>query len=122
MNILSRLSIEAEYPVTKILEAIRENRKKHAAEYKNAMDGYFKSMKELLEKAMKDIEAGKPATSAIFLQIPVDNSKNYDSLEKLFQTMVGGTVKLSSSEFDQIVCDNHDWAIAAKATNSMYLR
>lgn len=94
---------------TKVLEALKKNRDQHQAVVKEAREGYVRVAREQLEAEMKKLEAGKPVRIAVHLELPMDNTRVYDTAIEMLEAHTEETVKLDSSQFRTLVMNKWDW-------------
>ena len=102
-----------------LLSALRANREKHAAEAKEAHEGYVIQVKAGLRKALREIKTGKITTS-LGLHAPIDNTADYDRAIQMMEMSVDDTIELTEQEFRQYVQDEWSWRAAAALLNSTY--
>lgn len=133
----------------KLLEKLKENREKHAAEYKLAVAGYkevaLKKLSDAREKSRKELEknldivrgkindfSAETATEyrdflmlvsavQVELKVPRNYTDKYDAAIDMVDWDVNETLELSYSEFQCFVRDIWDWTDDFRFTNSAYL-
>jgi hypothetical protein len=102
-----------------LIAKIKENKKNHIVEYKQAVIAYkkeaLKQLKDLTEKA----KSGEMNLN-LKLVTPVDNSENYDKVLSMFEWEVEDFVELDQQEFNEYVNDETSFAVHAKMLNSTY--
>jgi len=127
------------YEVSKILEKLKENRAKHAADYEKAMEGYrterrdalidaankFDKNKAKLLKAQADGKDYDLGTLMDDVEMHLDKPREYlehydDFIEQLSMTK-DEDFELSRTMFKQLVQDDWEWSRNFKMSNSKYL-
>ena len=103
------ISIKTTYPVSKLLEAIKENRKNHEENYKKAMEIYREEVTKFCEKQLKLAKDGKDIEYNCHLEKPVQYLKYYDQAIKMFEFSSETAIDLDSNVFSQLVCDDWEW-------------
>jgi hypothetical protein len=102
-----------------LIAKIKENKKNHVVEYKQAVIAYkkeaIKQLKDLTERAK-----GGEMNLQLKLVTPVDSSKNYDKILSMFEWEVEDIVELDQQEFNEYVNDETAFAVHAKVLNSTY--
>lgn len=113
-----------------ILKTIKENREKHIAEYKEAVEGYKEAAIEAIENAVdklkkriNDLEDGEVLELAAIqfdLPVPRDHSQSYDLIIGQLELDINDVVKIRTDEYACFIEDQWDWKPAFMAINSRY--
>lgn len=102
-----------------LIAKIKENKKNHIADYKQAVVAYkkeaIKQLKDLTERA----KSGE-MNLQLKLITPIDNSVNYDKILSMFEWEVDDIVELDQNEFTEYVNDETSFAVQAKMLNATY--
>jgi len=135
---------------SRLLDTLRENKKKHIQEYEAALAGYsemakikaedlFKSaeqqLKEARENFNKNIEKFDPNDSktaekisgiiiqGIYLDLPVPKnfSEAYDTAITQMDWETEDIVEITTAEIECFIRDRWDWSLEFTMSNSMYL-
>lgn len=106
-----------------LLEILRENREKHAKEYKSAIKEWKKRCTKALRKALKKAENEERVIDLHLFQDlprPTHYTKNYDVVIRRLELEVEMTVELDDQEFQSWVMDNWQWSGTFVGTTSLY--
>lgn len=118
---------DLKYPKEQLLEKLKANREKHAADFKAAMKEYYKATQAACKRVLDMLESGKEVNHAQVLKNltrPVDQTKHYDRIIEMLSFTSVDQIELSQEVFTQIVLDEWDWKSSYEATklsNSSYL-
>lgn len=118
---------DLKYPKEQLLEKLKANREKHAADFKAAMKEYYKATQAACKQVLDMLESGKEVNHAQVLKNlthPVDQTKHYDRIIEMLSFTSVDQIELSQEVFTQIVLDEWDWKSSYEATklsNSSYL-
>lgn len=103
-----------------LLHTLRENRKRHKAQYEQARDGYRQKVGDELAKRLEQVRAGKPIDLAFRLPEPRDHTADYDRAILMLEWDTDTEVSLDHQEFQTYVQDDWTWKRDFAATNSTY--
>lgn len=103
----------------KLIDKIKENKKNHINEYKQAVIAYKKEALKQLAELIDKVNNGELDIS-LNLITPVDSSDNYDKILEMFEWEVEDQVDLEQNEFIEYVQDETDFARQAKLSNTAY--
>ena len=118
---------DLKYPKDQLLEKLKANREKHAADFKVAMKEYYQATQAACKQVLDMLESGKEINHATVLKNltrPVDQTKHYDRIIEMLSFTSEDQIELSQEVFTQIVMDEWDWKSgyeATKLSNSSYL-
>lgn len=118
---------DLKYPKEQLLEKLKANREKHAADFKAAMKEYYKATQAACKQVLDMLESGEEVNHAQVLKNltrPVDQTKHYDRIIEMLSFTSVDQIELSQEVFTQIVLDEWDWKSSYEATklnNSSYL-
>lgn len=105
-----------------ILNALRENRKKHANEYREAHEGWVEEVKERLHAQLEAIHRGeRPLLSFHDLNEPDDHTEDYDLAIQMLEMTKAEQVSLTRQDFRQYVQNKWSWAEMWSASNVRYI-
>jgi len=102
-----------------LIAKIKENKKNHVADYKQAVVAYKKEAIKQLKELTENAKAGQ-MNLQLKLVTPVDNSANYDKIISMFEWEVEDIVELDQNEFNEYVNDETSFAVQAKMLNATY--
>lgn len=102
-----------------LIKTIKENKDRHIIEYDEAVKAYREEAKKQLNEQKRALAKGN-LHIRVNLVTPINKSDEYDKLVKMFEWEINKTVILSQGEFNEYVLDETDFAVAARASNSMY--
>ena len=103
----------------KLIDKIKENRKKHIEEYDKAVIAYKKEALKQLDKLRIKAVKGD-LVLRLDLVTPVNISEDYSKIIEMFEWEVEDVVELEQNEFVQYVQDETDFALSAKLSNTAY--
>ena len=106
----------------KLLGILRTNRDKHREVFEKAQIGYRDKWIEILESRLEDARLGRPLDRGVWLNEPVDQTKDYDRAIRMVEMHVDDTIELDERRFANYVLDDWDWTEQFTTTNSMYTR
>lgn len=104
-----------------VLKALKTNRAKHIAEYKEALKGYRVKCAKLLEKELTKIEAGKKFNMYFSVNEPQSYEKDYNLAIEMLEMDINDTVELTRNEFSNYIKDDWNWKNSFSVTNSGYV-
>jgi hypothetical protein len=104
-----------------LIAKIKENKKKHIAEYNQAVEDYKIEAEKQLKAQMEALANGSLKIQ-IQLVTPVNQEVEYDKLITMFEWEINDVVELSQGEFNEYVLDETSFALHAKMLNSTYSR
>lgn len=105
----------------KLLEIVRTNREKHAKDYTEAVQGYFVSAIDSMEKALARVSEGNLDPINISEQPPVSHLAEYDrAIRKLVMT-IDDIIELNDLAFRNYVDDEWSWRQSWNFQNTKYL-
>lgn len=102
-----------------LLDALRNNRQKHATEAEEAKAGYIVQVEKGLRKALRELKTGKITTN-LNLHPPVDQTAEYDRAIQMMEMSVDDNIELTEIEFRQYIQDEWSWRAAASLLNTTY--
>lgn len=102
-----------------LIAKIKENKKNHVVEYKQAVIAYKKEAMKQLKDLTERAKSGE-MNLQLKLVTPVDSSENYDKILSMFEWEVEDIVELDQQEFNEYVNDETAFAVQAKFLNSTY--
>jgi hypothetical protein len=105
---------------TDLLTALKENQTKHAAEYKEAYEGYKVAFVTEAERLVVRAKEGKFDIQVIALAAPQDHSKDYNRVIRMMEMCTADEIIVSESQFSQYVLDEWNWQANFKATAMAY--
>jgi hypothetical protein len=120
MHGMHSLTLDTEIKKDQLLEILRTNRTRHAAMFKEAIEGYNVTARERLTAEIKKLEDGKIRSISLRLEAPTDHTKDYDTVIGMFEKDVRDTVKLSAPEYRMLVEDEWDWMNSWLVSNLAY--
>lgn len=130
-----------------LLHALEQNRKKHIAEYNEAVAGYkdeaYKTLEKKFVKAKQDLDRSMGLISqqierfdpednelqdiitlihgiTINLKVPKSREYDYDVAIKMAEMEVNDNIELTQSEFQCFVMDDWDWKDDFTNTTKLY--
>lgn len=118
MNKIGEIEVKVSRP--KLLEILVKNLDAHKAIVKEAREGYVAKAKEVLEKRLAELSNGKVVSLSFNLAVPVDNSREYNTLIGMLGMSTEETVTLSATEYRCMVEDNWGWKSSFLLSNSAY--
>lgn len=107
---------------TEVLDALKKNRETHTAIVKEARAGYMVAARKMLEEEMKKLESGKPVRIMVHLELPVDNTRVYDTAIQMLEMHQVDNIELDAGQFRMFVMNKWDWMEHFLQHNSTYSR
>lgn len=102
-----------------LIEKIKENKKLHIKEYKEAVLAYKKEAEKQLKNLLEELSNGKTDLKLDLVE-PLNEEEKYDDLIEMFEVDVNTVLELTKSEYDKYYKDRSDFAQFAKHRNSFY--
>ena len=103
-----------------LIDKLMANREKHRGVYLKAMDGYQRECIRVLEENLSAMRAGVKKTLYLHETMPVDHTRDYDTVIGLIGFSEGDQVELSAAEYRQYVLDDWEWKAQWTTTNSKF--
>lgn len=105
----------------KLLERLKENRKKHSAIVEEAQAGYLVFAIKKANEALAALKEKKMVSLQSFtLQLPEDYTSAYDTVIQMLEWSTDEVITLGADEFRQLVEDRWDWREGFYARNAFY--
>lgn len=133
MNLAQSLEIKTKFASSYLVDVLRENLKKHQAEYAEARKAYEQKVSDLLlDITNKAVELRNKKTfddrkdlNKVFselnqLQKPIDATKMYEEYIKLFMMSTEPEIEMGLDDANAVINDQWTWAVSAKAANLFY--
>jgi F0F1-type ATP synthase membrane subunit b/b' len=112
----------------RLLATLQENRKKHVADYNEAVSNYHRKVMEGIEQLRLDV-AGlesdetseiEKLVNRLHFPAPQSFEKEYDKAIAQLEWETESELTLTEAEFEQLVRDNWGWKGAFAATSLVY--
>ena len=103
-----------------LLERLRKNRDNHAQIVKEARAGYVAKAQETLKKRLDELVSGKLVSLRFSLEVPIDQTKEYDTVIGMLTMSTEDTLVLSATEYRCLVEDNWGWKQSFMLSNAPY--
>lgn len=107
-----------------LLAKLKENREKHAADFKVAFEGYQIELVKVLEAALAKAKAKDPEYNlemVITEMGPENHTGEYDKVIAMMEMSVDDVINLDASSFQQFVLDDWAWKQNFTATATKYM-
>lgn len=104
-----------------LLNKLRENREKHAADYALAFEGYVQAMREELQGLLVKLDAGEKIPRYLVNREPEDHTDDYDLAIEMFEMATDTEIELDSRQFSKYVKDDWGWKLEWSASNTGYI-
>lgn len=105
---------------TELLDILKTNRDAHRAIFENALEGYRIKWIEILEERLEEVRLGRKIDHGIWLNEPVDQTKDYDRAIRMVEMHTKDTIELDEKSIANFVLDDWSWSDQFVTTNSMY--
>lgn len=113
--------LEVTITKAKLLKILKENRKKHKKVYDEAVMGYAASCEaRLREEIVRLKRSAKPKAITISMPAPVDHTKDYDRLIKMFELASETKFELNEQQVANFIMDEWDWTDRFLMSNAPY--
>lgn len=106
---------------TDLLRALLSNRTKHAKNYQEALEGFYRQQIKAFTKAVTAAKKNRPVRFVPLVQ-PVSQLDNYDQVIAMLKMATETEIVLSHEEFDQYFRDKWSWSRGFATVSNMYLR
>ncbi len=104
-----------------LLNALKENREKHAADYEKAKIGFRKVLEKELEKKLQQCRDGKKVELLFKNQKPNSHLKDYDDVIGMLEFSTDDELTIDHQQYKQYVKNEWDWIKHWATSNSVYL-
>lgn len=111
------ITTQIKVSVKKLIDILKENKKKHIETHAKALEGFKIEYKERLEAMLSN---GKYELN-IGLTEPKRHDHEYDSLIRVLEMETEPVTEIASYELAKIMDDQWDWKRAFDSINSLYL-
>lgn len=111
------------YPRTKLVQILKENREKHVKAFEEADKLYKEALVKSAEEMLERVKDGDDSQTRLDVVKPVNNAHHYDRAISMFELATEQDIELEQEVFSQLVLDQWDWKdqIAhAMVSNSKY--
>ena len=106
---------------SELLEVLKKNRASHRSIFEEAQKGYREEAIRLLDKALKDAREGRKITTYIRLDVPINQTDDYNRAIKMIEMCVDENIEISETDFANYILDDWHWKTAFNTTNAFYL-
>lgn len=108
-----------------LLETLEKNRTEHVKDYNEALEGYRLKRISDLEEALDQVTNTLPEDVILLVRgiswtAPVSHEKDYDRAIRMLTMMIGETVEIDGTSFDNFVMDDWDWKRQTSILNNEY--
>jgi len=109
-----------------LLEALRENREAHEAEYKTALEGWWEQVQDWFVQQQEAIDEANTSESGEDPELhcshtkPTEHLKDYDREIKMADMSLTDEIELTTEEFAKYVMDEWEWSDMWKLSNTRY--
>lgn len=103
-----------------LLTKLQANRADHRDSFEKALKGYQAQVIESLEHLLADARKGKRIAHHIALEVPQDQTRDYDRVISMLQMSLDEEIELTQQEFAMYVMDDWSWKQAFVSTASTY--
>jgi|18_taG_2_1085343.scaffolds.fasta_scaffold58069_2 hypothetical protein len=93
----------------KMLDTIKKNMDQHLVAYKEAMLGFEKHYKSVLEDMINRFEFDNEIKSHVSFDIPKSHEEDYKSIIEMLEMSVDDVVYVTYDQFQRYVRDNWEW-------------
>jgi hypothetical protein len=100
-------------PKDRLIDVIRRNRDMHAAQYREAYEGFVKTYSSALKKKLSAVESGAEIgfrDTRLNLEVPEDHTQDYDRTLAMLEWHQDETIPLSEQEYQNYIEDNWSWS------------
>ncbi len=108
------------FPVKDLLAKLTENREKHVKMVAEAKVNYIEALKKELEAKLVQLKAGKRISTSSQLDVPGDNTAEYDTAISMLAMTTDTTIKLQQDQYHSYVMDKWSWKSRFLASASNY--
>jgi len=110
------------FPKDKILEKLRENKKKHVNAYELAIQEYWKALEAKLEKLLDKARSRKGIKNDFWinLSVPHNHENEYNTNIQMLEFSSDIEIVLTEGEFKQFIMDEWEWKAEFNSTVASY--
>lgn len=105
----------------RLIAKLEENRELHRNVFLRAMDGYQRECIRVLEQNLKQYRDGVKQTLYLHETLPVDHTREYDTVIGLMRFATGDEVELTAAEYRQYIMDDWEWKQQWTTSNTKYI-
>lgn len=103
-----------------LLEHLHENRAAHQGIFEEAVEGYKAEAVARLERHLERVKKGRMEIVQVYLEVPVNHTKDYDRIIRMVEMSVADEIELSQRDFSAYVMDDWTWKQQFLTSNSTY--
>lgn len=104
-----------------LLATLKENRKKHVKEFKEAKANYLKIVAKELAKRLKKVESGKKFhLNFTGLYEPQSHTEDFDRAIGMVEWEQADSIKLSQEDFTRYIQDDWEWKAHFRRMSETY--
>lgn len=122
MSVVANAS-QMNFKTADLILKLEANRKKHVAEYNEAVIGYREKIGEALKEATKKFNRDNTIFDKSFvvtLPAPTSYEKEYSTIIEMLKFCTDDTINLDRSNFQNFILDEWHWKGAFTQTLSLY--
>lgn len=105
-----------------LLIILRKNRDEHRDLFLRAQEGFREEFIKILESRLEDARKNKRVDMHIALDVPIDQTKEYDRAIKMLEMTLKETIDLSENDFKNYVMNDWSWMPQVTISNTKYLK
>lgn len=104
-----------------LITKLRENKEKHAKDFKESMDGYWDAFGRELSKMQERVKSRDLSVEhTVRLTRPKNHTEEYDRAIQMLEWEQESKVILSVNDFNCYVLDDWDWQEEFQGTKALY--
>ena len=110
------------FSVTNVLNSIKQNKKKHEQDLREAKENYKKKLISVLADALDEATLKGRLTEYLHLPaLPPNHLDDYDRVISMLEQTSEDSVELTQKEYSQFVLDDWEWKNDFRNVSSSYL-
>jgi hypothetical protein len=120
----NEFKLQVTVPTGDLIIRLKENREKHTADYKEAVDGYRRKAINLLQRKLREVEESldlnKVPEVDVVLHHPVSYENSYTSVIGMLEMHTGDSITIDAGVYNCYVQDKWDWTGSFKRMSESY--
>ena len=105
---------------TNLVAKLKENRKKHEAEYEKLNKAYREAIVDSMSSKLRAIKEGKDINLIFSIPRPENHVEDYDLAITMLEYETREEIEIERNEFEQYILDKWGWECGFNATKTFY--
>lgn len=113
---------ELKFKRDEIIAIMKKNRDGHRDEFEKAQKGFREDFIQRLDRMLDDARKGRAFVQHVGLQPPMNMTKEYDKVIRMFELTTEDELILDEREFAQYIMDDWGWKEQVSTSNRQYIK